>query len=199
MLLIFIYWKKIYKIRLTIYVYLFLDFTNQHHCDGCGKTFSRLANRRLHEQRCSSFIKKHPPITNYLQSVSQVGGASSTTKQIKLVKEAFNQKTKVYRRIFSPGEDVDISILNEFQNYITENVKYYFSVYMNYHQSNDLDDLTDPPITHRSQVFTFLRESSILEEQLKSATDQLLTAIEEFQKNGSGWIVNNYIHMDLGK
>ena len=67
-----------------------------------------------------------------------------------------------------------------------------------FHQSKDPDNLTDPPVSFRSEVFTALNMDKF-EIHTKFAFQQFQQQIETFERNGSGWVLDHFINLDIGK
>ena len=80
-----------------------------------------------------------------------------------------------------------------------KNIKYYFTLKLLFHKNKNIEELTDPPISFQSKVFTLL-DANIDEvtEHSLSAYQTLVNQIEEFQRNGSDWVLERFIHLDLG-
>ena len=63
---------------------------------------------------------------------------------------------------------------------------------MIFHQGKDPSIITEHPVSFRSEVFTALNMDKFdLHLKVKEQ-------VEEFQ-NGSGWVLNHFINMDIGK
>ena len=77
-----------------------------------------------------------------------------------------------------------------------KNIKLFYTIEVVYHKSIDIDTLSDPPVTHRSSVFSILDqcEDSNL---TNTVFNQLMNEIEQFQRNGSGWVINTINHIDI--
>ena len=93
--------------------------------------------------------------------------------------------------------------MDELKNIIIEekiqrnHFKYIISLFVVFCQASDEDDLTEPPVVLKSEVFTALDASNI-EDQLNLVYIQLSNKIEEFIANGSGWVLHHLCHIDLG-
>ena len=75
-------------------------------------------------------------------------------------------------------------------------VKFYLSLHVNFHLSTDVTFLTDPPAvlcTDTIEVY----DSSDVHHALNSTYENLVSAIEDFQQCGSGWILDRLIALDL--
>ena len=77
-------------------------------------------------------------------------------------------------------------------------IKFYFTLCMVYHQSKDPSIVTEPPVSFRSEVFTALNMENV-DLHCKIAMEQFQKQVDEFQKNGSGWVLDHFINLDIGK
>ena len=77
----------------------------------------------------------------------------------------------------------------------TTGVKAYFSISVVFVQAKYLNDVTDPPVPLCSNVSTILGSTNVNEE-FNGIYNQL---IEDFERNGSGWIIQLLFHLDLSK
>ena len=69
-----------------------------------------------------------------------------------------------------------------------EAVKWYLSLNMNFGKSTNPDVKTDPAVTFRSEVFKSI-DTHELDYQFHVGYNQIVLQIDEFQRNGSGWVV----------
>ena len=69
--------------------------------------------------------------------------------------------------------------------------KYYISLNITFCQSKDSTQITDPPVTFRSEVQTLL-QTTHTEKQLKLIFNHLVDEFQRFERNGSGWVVNHF-------
>ena len=197
-------------------------------CVHCQKVFVRLGNKCLHEQRCKSnkskrkrystqqtkiedYIKK-PRVENLI--AEQVGGSNpimehpETWRAPQLAESMLNRTALTYRKEFNENNRKELqqrllTVMDTFTPIIQgeivkkKGVKRYLSLKLVFCQAKDVTDLTDPPVVFRSEVFMSLDDSQ-LDVNFKVAYNQLLHQIEEFQRNGSGWVVHHFLALDLG-
>ena len=76
-------------------------------------------------------------------------------------------------------------------------IKYYFTLKMMYHKTVDTTILSDPPPLFPTEVFSAL-DMTKFGDHVKFAMQQLQQQMENFQRNGSGWIIDHFIHLDIG-
>ena len=75
-------------------------------------------------------------------------------------------------------------------------VKFYLSLHVNFHLSTDVALLTDPPVVLSADTIE-VYDSSDVHDALNSTYENLVSAIEDFQQRGSGWILDKLIALDL--
>ena len=78
-----------------------------------------------------------------------------------------------------------------------EAVKWYLSLNMNFYKSTSPGVKTDPAVTFHPEVFKSINTHE-LDYQFHVGHNQIVLQIDEFQHNGSGWVVDNLQHLDLG-
>ena len=59
------------------------------------------------------------------------------------------------------------------------------------------DEYTDPPVVLKSNALTFL-EGTDIQESLKIVLNELNMKIDEFVRNGSGWVLHHLERIDFG-
>ena len=78
-----------------------------------------------------------------------------------------------------------------------EAVKWHLSLNMNLYKSTSPAVKTDPAVMFRSQVVKSI-DTHECDYQYHVGYNQIVVQIDEFQRNGSGWVVNHLQHLDLG-
>ena len=78
-----------------------------------------------------------------------------------------------------------------------EAVKWYLSLKMNFCKSTSPGVEADPAVTFRSEVFNSI-DTHELDSQFHVGYNQMILQIDEFQRNGSGWVVDHLQDLDLG-
>ena len=122
-----------------------------------------------------------------------------------LVTHALNKTSSVHRIDLNGCDTTQIKdTLEMFHTTIivdrvdTTGVKAYFSISVVFVQAKDLNEVTDPPVTLCSNVSTILGSTNVNEE-FNGIYNQLVSKIEDFERNGSGWIIQLLLHLDLSK
>ena len=122
---------------------------------------------------------------------------------------ALNGTVNEYR-LNLEGEQQDASnvldVLKEYtfqmENRINEEVgkkraaKSYLSLHVNFHLSTDVAFLTDPPSVPSTDTIE-VYDSCDVHVALNSTYENLVSAIEDFQQRGSGWILDKLMSLDL--
>ena len=81
---------------------------------------------------------------------------------------------------------------------IKREIKYFFTIKLMFHQSKDIEILTDPPVTFRTDAYTSLNMENV-NTSLESTYKKFIVDIEGFQQRGSGWVLDHFIYIDIGK
>lgn len=188
-------------------------------CIHCNRKFTRSLYKDLHQQNCDkqpcsskqTTLNSRP--SKRLRTV-QVGGSAvqehgETWMLPKMLESTLNKSAVTYRKEFDPFNKDDLftrceKVLSTFKSIVVKElsdgkgVKFYFTLRMIFHQSKDPSILTDVPVSFRSEVFTALNMDKF-DLYLKVAMMQFQKQVDEFQKNGSGWVLNHFINLDIGK
>ena len=77
-----------------------------------------------------------------------------------------------------------------------ETLKTYLSITCDFYKASDPSVITDPPATFNSAPFVIFPSTDI-EQVVESFLAQLLSEIEAYEKNGSGWVLFQLSHLDL--
>ena len=79
----------------------------------------------------------------------------------------------------------------------TKSVKWYLSLNMNFCKCTSPAVKTDLAVTFHSEVFKSVNLHE-LDYEYHVVFNQIVLQIDEFQGNGSGWVVGHLQHLDLG-
>ena len=196
------------------------DIDKQFNCSTCEKKFSRKRYQLYHEQHCdenkhqsSKKRLRQSKIDEFIPNIPtlQEGGTMQESDEPQLIQSTVNKVAVTYRKWFDRDSKVDYfdrlkNALTSYHNVIImeknqkRSIKYYFTVVLIFHKNKNVEELTDPPISFRSSVFTLLdgNNDEVFNHSL-SAYRQFVKQIEEFQRNGSDWVLNHFICLDLGR
>ncbi|XP_066914127.1 uncharacterized protein [Clytia hemisphaerica] len=178
-------------------------------CPYCNKKLSSKANRTYHMRICSNKDQTGAGNSN-INDEDQTAAINETVydgdeannNNIRLVQTSINRMVKIYRRKVQANRGniiPTIADLREFLDVIRSNhsIKFYFSVKLLYHQAKDPSHITNPPVIHTSNVYTFLDDDTMIPEQIESALKRIIDKIEAYERNGSGWVVDQLLSIDL--
>ena len=123
----------------------------------------------------------------------------STLKNAALTfRKAFNTNNK--RDVLQQLKEVNHSMrpVIEGQTWANaEAVKWYLSLNMNFCKSTSPSVKTDPAVRFSSEVFKSI-DIYELRYHFHVGYNKIVLQIDEFQRNGNGWVVDHLQHLDLG-
>ena len=176
-------------------------------CSHCQKRFFKNQRRKLHESRCD--------LNPGRESVGeQIGrGSKISTSKFILHNEAFNGYVKDWRYHFKQDDQDTISnplsalhtvIVVEVRKLLTEMFNdddidaftWHLAFQVSFHKVTSPEEITVPPpcFTTRPLASYF---STNLEQAMENAYDILLSQIDDYQTNGSGWVLEMPILLDV--
>ena len=119
---------------------------------------------------------------------------------------ALNGAVKTYRLKFAPGitnlhPRLTKAMMEASDQLFTiqrsnTNVKYYISIHCTFYKLTEPDITTVPPVVFNSGTSILLASSNI-KDQMKINNQNILQAIENFERNGSGWSLLRLEKMDI--
>ena len=69
---------------------------------------------------------------------------------------------------------------------------------LNFHKANDPAVITEPSVVFRTEVFTSLNVEDI-DAMFHAVYNELTQKIRNYQANGSRWVVDQFIDVELGE
>ena len=180
-----------------------------HKCKFCQKDFIREKNKFLHERNCD----QRPCCsseTTATQSTSQVGGSGTINESDPpvLTQSSLKHTAEKFQKQFNREDKNNLYLrfkeaLREFIHILVDkikskSIKWYLSLNVEFCGATNPLKRTDPPVTFRTEVFTSITEYD-LEEMANLGYEQIVDDIENFQRNGSGWVLDNLVTLDLGE
>ena len=179
-----------------------------------GTSSSSSSSKRMRQTRMDEFANNNN--MSMTEDATQVGGANlyhqhPETWCMPLIQSTFNKSAATHQKTFDEKNTENLmerlwNVLNIFKDTISmekrmkKAIKYFFSTKFIFHKNKNTDVLTDPPITFNTKVVTLTdNNKDEVERQLKLIYDQIVDFIEEFIRNGSDWVLDHFIHLDLGK
>ena len=176
-------------------------------CYYCKKVFNRVDNCIYHQKHCRK--RKYPNThSSSKRKKTQVGQGSQNFPQ--LISSALEGSVKTYRKVFDYDESaignmIELEkMIKDFIHLITtesqqQDIKCFFSLNLSFHQANDESNVTDPAVTLRSNVFIVQPTATDAGEKVDAAMEEIKQLIDDFEKNGSGWVLHQLHYLDLGK
>ena len=169
----------------------------------CADKFSTLTDLQQHKKSCHSkqHARKRP--------LQHGAGSSSSNppRTFNLVENSLNGAAQTYRLPFtSTGHgayvnELNTAVLFDAHHQIEQlsrdqNVKWYLTLAVVFHRAVRPDILTDPPIFFRTEAVAST-SSNPLDLQLKVALRRLWQEIDTYEENGSGWVIDHRIQLDI--
>ena len=172
-------------------------------CRYCRKEFKRSDCAANHERTCDSAPS---PITQ--QSKPQVGGGD--LGKFELVDSALRGACTVYRLIFPQGTAADDTVrlreiimkdvpelVNSKRAEIGDSFKWYLGLKVLFAKANNPDVFTDPPVVFLTNPVISYHSWGLQEDPWKKTEEQLNHKIGNYEKNGSGWILERMLSLDV--
>ena len=177
-----------------------IKMLKNYSCNFCKKHFSRSINCRYHELHCQP---RKPDDLTYRHNF-QFGSGTDRNGDFEEVEQAFNHTLVTYRKQLAHNSNMD-NLRSAFQDAITilqkevavrYGMKWYFALKLTFRKAVNQDILTDPPVVLNTHPLMGLIANNYLhnlDEAFKDITEQ----IDAFELNGSGWIVDKFLTLDL--
>ena len=176
-------------------------------CSRCSATFTREDNFTYHQRTCEFRATGKRP------APSQTGGGAPPKRQrtsnVEWRAQALDHVYDEYSIDLEQVDQTSENILDVLKNAVMDfkdtiereveqkrALKVVVSLHLNFHQAADTSFLTEPPIVFNSEAVEVLATTD-LDDVLNSIFDNLLKLIEEFQENGSGWVMHEVLRLDL--
>ena len=123
------------------------------------------------------------------------------------MENSINASAQTYRLAFSRTRNEDyVAVLGagvmssaraQIERLSSErNLKWYLTLSMVFHRAARPDILTEPPVYFRTEPVAST-SSNPIELQLKVALRRLWQEIDTYEENGSGWVLDHLIELDL--
>ena len=168
-------------------------------CVVTEKNASKKIDKDLHVAKCGAKAKNEPRNIDAADDENDEDGFS-------LTKSTLSGFAKVYRLNFGKGirnlfPRLQKAMEEAYDQLFTiqrsnENVKYYISLHCLFYKPTDPDCVTDPAVVLNSECSILLAGSN-LEDQMKVNYDNLIHSIDNYETNGSGWCLLNFISLDV--
>ena len=177
-------------------------------CSLCGKTLSRKDNLKQHQRTCDAAGANVSPLRRPFTLLNPDVTFASTKRcdleyKVRTIASGFNGAVETYRIDFN-REMRTVDTLNilkaatfamedRLNNYRERSnaLKFNLSVHAVFKKIVG-NVYTEPPICFSTQAFEVYHGSDI-HELLKSSNKQLVSKIDTFKSNGSGWILDSLV------
>ena len=182
----------------------------KYQCKCCQRVFARSLNCSLHQSTCEH--KQQLKRKANSESYKQTGGAKKKVKHdIKddEIETAFDNAVVIYKiRVDNVNQsdsniiDYIRDLINVFKSKIKNelesktSIKIYFSLFANFHLAADVEYKTNPtPCLSSASTNVFF--ASNIDEILEAHFQKLCVLIDNFEFNGSGWILDEIVNVHL--
>lgn len=173
-------------------------------CQRCQQSFNRYDNYIMHDRTCyyKTTGKRHAEDDGYTvnkklkDNLIYTGGAlENTLADYRLVLTDEEQNAN---NIFAILKDSVSQLRGRVNEELKKKraLKFYLSLHLNFHLGSDETYITEPPVVLNTSAVE-LYESSQLDEILEKEYSNLVSAIEQFQGRGSGWVLDKLLMLDL--
>lgn len=181
-----------------------------YQCKYCQLVFARLVNFSLHQTACEH--KQHLKRKGDVKSYKQTGGSVKKVKrniEDAEIETSFDKAAVIYKIKADNIIQSNIDVVNYIQDLINafkfkiENevqsktaIKIYFSCFIDFHLAVDAEYKTNPtPCLSTTPTIVFV--ASNIDEILEEEFQKMCTLIENFEYQGSGWILDKILGVHL--
>ncbi len=169
-------------------------------CMYCKKKIERAQNLKHHQQTCDS---------NDNRRKNQEGGGVSNVQSVDdtgfvFVESAFKDVMVLYRKPLNTSnfDIVHMAIVQDAQSLLRREVvvrkvlKWHLALKAILYKAMDPPVVTDPPAVFNTHAMMGLIGSDY-DEDLSEAYEKLIKQLDEFQTNGSGWVLDEFVELDV--
>ena len=170
-------------------------------CTHCKKGFARADRRKIHERTCAKNPMKGG-VTRKGAMNLQVGGGAKGAFHLR--NSALNGVVQEWRYTFPKNESAEVFenlrsvLMNDTRLLVVEAAglfKWYLGLEVVFHQSIDPEVETIPPAYFRTDPIPSYHKHA--DEAWEIVKGQLEMELENYQTNGSGWIVSRLVNLDV--
>ena len=172
-----------------------------HSCKYCKKLFARSINCLYHEIHCQP--RKDGDVS--YRADFQFGAGTETNGGFQEIQHGLDRVFVSYRKHLSQNSDIDnlksamgvdaITVLQK-EVAVQHGIKWYFGLTLTFRKAASSDVITDPPVVLHTEPKMGLRGTNY-EQELSEAFEEMIGKIDTFEQNGSGWIVDKFLQLDL--
>ena len=172
-------------------------------CHRCSQSFNRRDNYEMHQRVClfkttgkRSGGHLGTTMKKLKDDTSRVGGAFIVTvNEYRLNLEDEQQDAS---NVLDVLKGSTFQVENRINDGVVKKraVKFNLSLHVKVHLSTDVAFLTNPPAVLSTDTIE-VYDSGDVHDALNSTYENLVSAIEDFQQRGSGWILDELVALDL--
>ena len=168
-------------------------------CLHCNKIFARSDRCKMHMRACDD-----NPNRERTTFTMQIG--RGVNNDFRFLNQALSGVFQTWRYEFSDEEQKDMyaSLRNVVMNSAydlvieaTSTFKWYLGLQVNFHKAADPTFCTQPPVFFQSNPSPSYKIEREDEETWENALKQLEKQIEEYESNGSGWVLSQLVLLDV--
>ena len=169
-------------------------------CRYCKKNFSRSVNCRYHELHCKP---RKPDDISYRHDF-QFGSGNEKNGEFEEIQQGFDHLVVIYRKKLTNDNNLD-KLRSAFTDAVTVlqkevavrfGIKWFFALKLTFRKAIDDDVVTDPPVVLNTDPVMGLIGNNYGND-LEKVFQTILEQIDNFEKNGSGWITDKFLTLDL--
>ena len=169
-------------------------------CKYCKKNFSRRVNCRYHELHCKP---RKAGDVSYRHDF-QFGSGNEKNGEFEEIQQGFDHLVVIYRKKLTNDNNLD-KLRSAFTDAVTVlqkevavrfGIKWFFALKLTFRKAIDDDVVTDPPVVLNTDPVMGLIGNNYGND-LEKVFQTILEQIDNFEKNGSGWITDKFLTLDL--
>ena len=169
-------------------------------CKYCKKHFSRRVNCRYHELHCKP---RKAGDVSYRHDF-QFGSGNEKNGEFEEIQQGFDHLVVIYRKKLTNDNNLD-KLRSAFTDAVTVlqkevavrfGIKWFFALKLTFRKAIDDDVVTDPPVVLNTDPVMGLIGNNYGND-LEKVFKTILEQIDNFEKNGSGWITDKFLTLDL--
>ena len=170
----------------------------------CGRTYFENTNSLIfHQRTCDNNTTIGYGLTQQFNERSTSNTVADGDGVFKLVKTAHEGNYKLFRMELHTQVDIQShlreGIMQDVKRILQKehrNVKFSVAINCKFKKALRPNVITDPPIFFRTMP-TCTTQAIQLDEVLNNMYEHLWNQVEQFVRNGSGWIIQSLEHIDM--
>ena len=170
-------------------------------CKYCKKPFARSINCLYHELHCQP---REAGDVSYRDDF-QFGAGTETNGGFEEIQHGRDRVCVIYRKHLPRNSEmdnlksamtVDATTVLQKEVAVQHGIKWYFGLTLTFRKAASSDVITDPPVVLHTEPKMGLRGTNYVN-QLSEAFEEMIGKVDTFEQNGSGWIVDTFLQLDL--